>query len=49
MLGYRTVNWTPGNKVQWNSNQNNIIFIQENAFEIVVCQHGGHFVQEEMS
>ena len=25
------------------------IFIQENAFENVVCQNGGHFVQGEMS
>ena len=24
-------------------------FIQENAFENVVCQNGGHFVQGEMS
>ena len=23
-------------------------FIQENSFENVVCQNGGHFVQEEM-
>ena len=39
------VNWTPRNKLQWNLNQNPIIFIQENAFENVVCQNGGHFVQ----
>ena len=26
-----------------------IIFIQENAFEIVVCQNGSHFVLGEMS
>ena len=26
-----------------------ILFIQENAFEMVVCQNGGHFVQGEMS
>ena len=26
-----------------------ITFIQENAFEIVVCQNGVHFVQGEMS
>ena len=31
------VNWTPGNKFQWISNRNLMIFIQENAFEIVVC------------
>ena len=42
------VNWTPGNKFQWNLNRNYIIFIQENAFENVVCQNGGHFVQGEM-
>ena len=43
------VNWTPGNKFQWNLNRNSVIFIQENAFENVVCHNGGHFVQEEMS
>ena len=50
------VKWTPGNKFQWNLNQNSVIFIQENAFslkenafEIFVCQYGGHFVQEGMS
>ena len=43
------VNWTPGNKFQWNSDRNSIVFIQENASEIVVCQNGGHFVQREMS
>ena len=26
-----------------------IIFVQENASEIVVCQNGGHFIQEEIS
>ena len=44
-----TVNWTPGNKFQRNMNGNYIIFIQENAFENVVCQNGGHFVLGEMS
>ena len=39
------VNWTPWNKFHWNSNRNSIIFVQENASEIVVCQNGGHFVQ----
>ena len=38
------VNWKPGNKHQWNLNRNFIIFIQENTFEIVVGQNGGHFV-----
>ena len=28
----------------WNSNRNSLILIQENAFEIVVWQNGGHFV-----
>ena len=32
------VNWTPGNKLQWNHNQNVYIFIQENAFANVVCE-----------
>ena len=41
--------WTPGNKFQWNLNRNSVIFIQENAFEIDVCQHGGHFVQVGMA
>ena len=29
-------NWTLGNKLQWNLNQNSYIFIQENALENVV-------------
>ena len=29
--------WTLWNKLQWNFNQNSNIFIQENAFEHVVC------------
>ena len=32
------VNWTPGNKFQWNLNRNLCIFIQENAFENIVCK-----------
>ena len=39
------VNWTPWNKFQWILNQNTIIFIHENAYENVVCQSGGHFVE----
>ena len=31
-------NWTIGNKLQWNSNRNSNIFIQENAFENVVSE-----------
>ena len=30
------MNWTLGNKLQWNLNRNSCIFIQENAFENVV-------------
>ena len=37
------VNYSSGNKFRWNSNWNSRIFINENAFEIVVCQNGGHF------
>ena len=32
------VNWTLGNKFQWNLNRIQYIFIQENAFEDVVCE-----------
>ena len=32
------VNWIPGNKFQWNLNQNTI-FIQENAIENAVCKN----------
>ena len=32
------VNWTLRNKLQWNLNRNSNIFIQENAFESVVCE-----------
>ena len=32
------VNWTLKNKLQWNSNLNSYIFIQENASENVVCE-----------
>ena len=32
------VNWTFRNKLQWNFNRNSSIFIQENAFESVVCE-----------
>ena len=53
----QVINWTnagslslPGTNFSemWNSNRNSIIFIQENAFEIVFCQNGGHF-EGEMS
>ena len=35
---WNIVNWTRGNKLQWNLNQNSNIFIQENAFENFVCE-----------
>ena len=35
---WRVVNWTLGNKLQWNSNRNCNIVIQENTFENVVCE-----------
>ena len=34
---WNIVNWTLGNKFQWNFNRNSNIFIQENAFQNVVC------------
>ena len=39
------VNWTPRNKLQWNSKQNTKLLIHENASENVICQIGSHFVQ----
>ena len=35
---WNIVNWTLGNKLQWNFNGNSYIFIQENALENVVCE-----------
>ena len=32
------VNWTIRNKLQWNFNLNSNIFIQQNAFEDIVCE-----------
>ena len=32
------VNWTLGNKLQWNLNQNSKIFIHENAFACIICK-----------
>ena len=31
-------NWTPRNKLQWNSNQNIKVFIHKNTFECVGCE-----------
>ena len=36
IAGRNIVNWTLGNKLQWNLKRNSYIFIQENAFENVV-------------
>ena len=33
---WNIVNWTLGNNLQWNLNQNLFIFIQKNAFEYVI-------------
>ena len=35
---WNIVNWTLRNKFQWNCNRNSNIFIQENAFENIVCE-----------
>ena len=35
---WNIVNWTLGNKHQWNFNRNSNIFIEENTFENVVCE-----------
>ena len=35
---WNIVNWTIRNKLQWNLNRNSNIFIQENAFESVICE-----------
>ena len=35
---WRIVNWTLGDKRQWNLNQNTKFFIHENAFENIVCE-----------
>ena len=37
------INWNPKNKLQWNANQNMKFFIQENAFENVVCEMAAIF------
>ena len=35
---WNIVNWTLGNKLQWNFSRNSNIFIEENTFENVVCE-----------
>ena len=37
-VGWNVVNWNIGYRLQWNFNMNSNIFIQENAFENVVCE-----------
>ena len=32
------VNWTFGNKIHWNSNQNTKLFIHEDASEYIICE-----------
>ena len=32
------INWTLGNKLQWNFNQNTRLFIHENASENIICE-----------
>ena len=46
---WHIVNWTVGNKSKWYTNRIYMIFIQENAFEIVLYENGGNFVQGEIS
>ena len=46
MLGY--VNWTIGNKIQWNFNQNTKIFVHENASENIVYEMAAIFEHGEM-
>ena len=36
--------WILENKLQWNFNRNSNIFIQENAFENVVCEMASIFL-----
>ena len=40
---WNIVNWTLGNRLQWNLNRNSYIFIQENAFENVVYEMAAIF------
>ena len=35
---WHIINWTIGRDFQWNSNQNETIFIKENGFENFVCK-----------
>ena len=42
------VNHTKRNKLQWNFKQNFYIFIQENAFEDVVCEMVAILARDEL-
>ena len=45
---WNIVNWTLGNKLQWNFNRNSNIFIEENTFENVVCEMASLFISASM-
>ena len=45
---WNIINWTLGNKLQWNLNRKLNMFIQENAFEKCRLWNGGHFVSAIM-
>ena len=45
---WRIFNWTPRYKIQWHFSRNSNIFIQENAFEKVVCEMVAIFSQALM-
>ena len=47
MLAY--CQWDFWEQISMKFESNSMIFIQENAFEIVVCHNSVHFVQGEMS
>ena len=38
--------WTLRNKLQWNLNKNTTVFIQQNAFENVICKMAAIFFSE---
>ena len=42
------VDWTIGNKLQWNINGNSNIFISKNAFKNHRLRNGGHLVSASM-
>ena len=42
-LCWNIINWTPKNKLQWNFNRNQYIFIQENPCVNIVCEMSAIF------